>query len=156
MDNIIKASSQELLLAAQSTFETITFASVEPSEEYNVDYSNPDTTLLFHSSIDIMFSDNTVFSMELALANEYLKTLIQSVNPMIEVVDDSMLIDFIGELINTLAGSFMLKIESQTGEFRLGLPVSQIGVGLSKDDKTLEEIFVVDDMNPVYISIAKK
>lgn len=154
MEQIIKESEAQLLNATQKTFETITFASVENAEKYNGEIPQIDTNELFHSSIDITFSKKECYKMELALSTKYAEALIQSVNPGLEDMDHAYIIDLIGEMINTLAGNFMLQIESLTGDFKLGLPVSQEGIGLS-DNAILEKTYVVDDVNPLYLGIYK-
>lgn len=152
MEHIIKESEEQLLIAAQKTFETITFASVENSEEYGDEIPHPPAKDLFHSSIDIKMDSGECFRMELALSTHYVKSLVLSVNPGIKIVDHGYLIDLIGELINTLSGSFMLQIESLTGDFKLGLPVSQEGIGLS-ENAMVKEIYIIDDVNPLYVGI---
>lgn len=154
METIIKESSEELLLAAQKTFETITFASLESADQYDTVIEKIDDKKLFHSSIDISFADKTHYKMEIALETNYLSTLIKSVNPSIEKVDEGYLVDLSGELINTLAGNFMLQIESKVGDFKLGLPVAQQGIALS-EMPVIEQTYVVDDVNPVYLGIYK-
>lgn len=154
METIIKESSEELLLAAQKTFETITFASLENIEQYENSFDKIDDKKLFHSSIDISFTDKTHYKMEIALATTYLSTLIKSVNPSIDKIDEGYLVDLSGELINTLAGNFMLQIESKVGDFKLGLPVAQQGVALS-ETPVIEQTYIVDDVNPVYLGIYK-
>lgn len=154
MEHIIKEAGEQLLSATQKTFETITFASVENAEEYDSPFEHPETSSLFHSSIDIHCADNSTFKMEIAISKRYLGELLQSVNPMIETITDNDLIDMIGELTNTLSGSFMLQLEALTGEFKLGLPISQEGIDLS-DNPILSHTYIIDDVNPVYVGLFK-
>lgn len=152
MEQCIKESEEQLLLATQKTFETITFASVESAEEYNNEIAHPKTENLFHSSIDIKMDSGECFRMELALATQYVESLVNSVNPGLDTVDHGFLIDLSGELINTLSGSFMLQIEPLVGDFKLGLPISQEGIDLSPN-AIVEKTYIVDDVNPLYIGI---
>ncbi len=153
MDSIIKESGEQLLQAAQNTFETLTFASVEIADVNGIEH--PPLSNLLHSSIDITcMKSSSTYKMELVISTDYLRTLISAINPDLENPDTDVHIDLLGELINTLSGNFMLQIESLIGDFKLGLPVSQEGKNLS-EHAIISGTYVVDDFHPIYLGIFK-
>jgi hypothetical protein len=151
------AYKQELVDSMKVTFEAITFAEVD---EVSADAfrKNVFYTAFSRSYWSQMAVVSPKFNVQISMyvIPNLVETLFANAYGGREFSADEKEVkmkDLVGELLNIFGGYFMQKIQSVSGDFKLGFPQNSKGFKELPDDSAIV-YYLIEDMYPLIVTIA--
>ncbi len=152
MVNSLDMVNEELYNSIASAFETITFAAVDPVGKDD-EILLPEIDKLFWSTIAISLSNNNAeYQLEMIIPENLIVEICTTVYPETDTITFMHQQDVMAEFTNTVAGHLMLNIETITGPFQLGLPITDKEKSLSQNE-ILKSYYIVDDMYIIGVAL---
>ncbi|MGM0444467.1 MAG: hypothetical protein ACQEQV_09790 [Fibrobacterota bacterium] len=155
---------EEILLHAESTlkevtgttFETIAFANVEEANQYDQDFGDPLTSEeCCTAQIEISLKENPADDLRtsLTIPKRHVDELVYALAPERSRISEQDRKDMVGELLNTLIGTFMLSLEQRIGAFTLHPPLFSRPAPEDMASPRIKKEYIIDDRYPVQICI---
>lgn len=142
MDKSLPQALDTLRETVRETFETIAFSEISSWEAVTDNPDSPDAWI--GAAIDICQPLHCRFTLliDREQCREFVETAYDpeiSEDPAFEII----LADYVGELVNTIAGRFAASLAQQDGDIELGLPKS-CGIP-SAPENTTNVTFLLED-----------
>lgn len=152
----IATLSEKLDDSVSHAVEETTFLSVEDTLAVSDDLNFLETASEYITGNISIKTAPAIYSMELIAAKEFLKNI--SADIIVPGTDsegnNNMYIDVILELLNTITGNLMRRMEMLTGPFTIGIPEYKIG-NETNDNALIVKKYVVDEKNLIKVAITK-
>ena len=153
----ISAIAEKLNDSVSYAIEELTFLSVENGAL--VDCSEKDTVENTSECVKGSISVKTVsvmYSIELIAAKKFLEGICE--NMVVPGTDSEakkdMYIDILLELLNTIVGNLMRKMEMVVGPFTIGIPLHEDEISINESAFVVKK-YLVDDNNMITVAITK-
>lgn len=129
--------------AVTSALENITFSMVDdlPDDFKETAHEYTETTIVVSVAEKLL-------TASIKLPEEFLQKIIETLYTDVSANGQSYQIDTIGELANTILGSFFRALENEIGAFSLGIPSGETVTG---KESVAFYTFLLDDHYPIEI-----
>ncbi len=129
--------SQSMQSAVSSTLENITFSLVEKCPA-----SYEETQCEYSSSVLEVNLTTTKIMVNISAPTEFLEDIVDTLYPSSNEKKAQYVTDTLNEVNNTICGTFFRSLESQLGNFKLGIPIKDV---IDKSEKIESYLFLIDD-----------
>ncbi|ERP32153.1 hypothetical protein [Chitinivibrio alkaliphilus] len=150
----IVKSEPALRKSTRAAFENLTFSTIENEDAYEQPFSEKRNIRKYKSSLEILLTEwKKKYYAELIISEIHILELLDALAPeQSRRHGESAKKDLMGELLNTIIGTYLLQIEPVVKHFIISVPQATV-LSDSHRPPLLRHRYIVDDKYPIEITL---